>query len=347
MLKNVILENFRNHEKYDLNLKKTTILVGPNGVGKSNILEAISVLSSCRSFREEDKRNLVSNGKDFGRVKGDELEVFIQKNPSLLLKAKDKGVFKKRSLFIGLLKSVVFSPETMMLATGTPRVRRRFLDMMISQRDQQYLGALIAYEKIRAQRNSLLQRIKERQADEGELSFWDEGLILEGNVVIQKRQEAIDYLNEHISLIYQNISGKKEDVLSIAYQKNEDFESTVKNNHQKEIWQGCTLFGPHRDDISITLNGLYVANFASRGEIRSAVLAIKIGELEFLTTDQQNLPILLLDDVYSEFDEERREHLNAIVENYQSVITTTDTSHLSGQLLNNAAIIEMRKNGKN
>lgn len=347
MLKNVTLENFRNHCKYELDLEKTTVLVGPNGVGKSNVLEAISVLSSCRSFREEDKKNLVLNDSDFGRIKGDHLEVFIQKNPTLLVRAKERGVFKKRSLFIGLLKSVVFSPETMSLATGSPRNRRRFLDIMISQKDREYLGALISYEKIRAQRNSLLQRIKERAADESELSFWDTGLISEGNIITQKREEAIIFLNNITSDIYSNISGVKKDLLSISYQKSENLEREVKENRQKEIWQGRTLFGPHRDDVMILLNRLSVANFASRGEIRSAVLAVKIAELEFLKNDESNPPILLLDDVYSEFDEERREHLNNIVENYQSVITTTDISHLSGRLLDNAKIIEMRKNGKN
>jgi DNA replication and repair protein RecF len=235
----------------------------------------------------------------------------------------------------------------MLLATGSPRTRRRFLDLMISQRNQEYLRALISYEKIRAQRNSLLQRIKERQASDKELSFWDDGLIAEGTTIIREREGAVSLLNSLISDIYGNISGVKDDSLSIIYQKSEGFEYNIRECHQKEIWQGCTLFGPHRDDFIISLNGLNIANFASRGEIRSAVLAIKIAELEFLKIGNNSSPILLLDDVYSEFDEERREHLNQIVKNYQSVVTTTDMSHLSKQLLDNAKIVEMSKSGKN
>lgn len=346
MLKNVTLENFRSHSKYKLDLAQTTVLIGPNGSGKSNVLEAISVLSSCRSFRDEDKRNLVKKDCEFARITGDSLEVFIQKTPTLLIRAKEKGVFKKRSLFIGLLKSVVFSPETMALATGNPKIRRRFLDLMISQKDHEYLRALMAYEKIRTQRNSLLQRIRERQASESELIFWDDGIIEEGTKIIDKRAEAVHLLNAKIVHIYQDISGQKSDLLSISYQKSQNLGSDIKQNHQREIWQACTLFGPHRDDLIINLNDLPIANFASRGEIRSAVLAIKIAELEFLKTAGDE-PILLLDDVYSEFDEERREHLNKIVAQYQSLITTTDLGHLSSQLLKNATIIEMSPNGKN
>lgn len=339
MLKSVILENYRNHKKFELILERVTILIGPNGVGKSNILEAISVLSSCRSFREEDKKNLVNFESAFGRIRGDNLEVFIQKEPFLLMKPKEKGVFKKQSAFVGTLKSVTFSPETMALITGTPKIRRRFLDLMISQRDKEYLIALMAYEKIRKERNSLLQRIRDRQAQEEELPFWDDSLAKEGGIIIEKRQQAIDFLNTKIADTYREISGCNHE-LALTYLKNDNLKVCLSANHDKEIWQARTLHGPHLDDVLIQLDGRNLANFASRGEIRTAVLAIKIGELNFLESPESQ-PILLLDDVFSEFDANRRSHLGQLISNYQTLITTTDRSHLSDVLLKEAKIVEL------
>jgi DNA replication and repair protein RecF len=340
MLRHLKLENYRNHCKFELVLDKVTVLVGKNGVGKSNVLEAISVLSSCRSFREEDKRNLVNSDCAFGRVQGDNLEVFIQKEPISLMKVKENGIIKKQSAFVGLLKSVVFSPETMALATGSPKIRRKFLDLMVSQKDRDYLASLIDYEKIKVQRNSLLQRIRDGAAYEDELDFWDEGLVKEGKAITKKREQAISFLNNCIGEIYRNISGVSTDSLDITYQKALENLDLLKENHQKEIWQGRTLFGPHRDDFLINLNNRSAASFASRGEARSVILALKMGELKFLD-NEENEPILLLDDVFSEFDEIRRSHLGKLISDYQTVITTTDKGYLSGWPMGQAKIIEI------
>lgn len=340
MLHKLSLTNFRNHQKFELILDKITILVGQNGAGKSNVLEAISLLSSCRSFREDDKKNLVQRESSFSRIQGDALEVFIQKEPTSFLKVKIKGVAKKQSSFIGSLKSVIFSPETMLLVTGSPKIRRKFLDMMISQKDRDYLTSLMAYEKIKEQRNSLLQRINEGRASEDELLFWNQELIREGLILSSKRETAINFLNDEIIKVYKEISGDKNDILHILYEKSDVSECEKKQNIQKEIWQKRTLYGPHRDDIAITLNGYLASSFASRGEIRSAVLSVKIGELHFLQ-NIDNPPILLLDDVFSEFDEDRRSHLGELIKNYQTVITTTDQTLLSKKLIKEAKIIRI------
>ena len=339
MLQKLTLENYRNYRKFELELGKVTVLVGPNGVGKSNILEAICLLSSCRSFREEDKRNLVSVDSTFARVKGDNLEIFIQREPTFFIKTKENGVFKRHSAFVGIQKSVVFSPETMLLVTGAPKLRRRFLDIMISQKDKDYLRALIAYDKIRAQRNSLLQRICDGQAAVGELAFWDENLSREGSIIISKRKEAVGFLQSLVGSAYGQISDNN-DSLELHYQGSDDLASQLAANRQKEIWQGKTLYGPHRDDLVLSLNSRLLASFASRGEIRTAVLALKIGELNYLKDDASS-PLLLLDDVFSEFDASRRSHLGRLISEYQSVITTTDRDHLTGIVQNNAKIIEL------
>lgn len=343
MLNHLELENFRNHRKFELDFEKITAIIGPNGAGKSNILEAISVLSLCRSYREDDKRNLISFDADFARIKSGDLEVFIQQKPILLLKPKEKGVFKKQSDFIGRLKTIVFSPETISLVTGVPGQRRKFLDMMISQNDHEYLRTLMEYEKVRKERNALLQAIGEGRSKVTELSFWDGELVAKGELVTARRKEAAGYLNKLLPDLHQKISGGKES-LQIQYLSNagDDFKATLAGDRRREVAIGRTMVGPHRDDIVFELEGRNMANFASRGELRSAVLSLKIAELEFLSDNKEGVkPILLLDDVFSEFDARRRRQLGELIFNYQTVITTTDKDHLSKELLAEAKIVEL------
>jgi DNA replication and repair protein RecF len=338
MLKNLRLENFRNHKNFELELCKCTIIVGQNGAGKSNVLESISLLSNCRSFRDDDKKNLIAFGAVFSRVIGDNLEIFITNNPRLILKAKENGAPRKLCDFVGLLPCVIFSPETLSIITGSPGERRKFLDIMISQTDHEYLSTLMEYQKVRKQRNVLLQRIQERQSAANELAFWDDALIKNGEIIIQKRREAIEHLNKFLTKNYQKISGEKKALFLANYLSAADLKEEISKHKSREIAAGITLVGPHRDDISFLLNGSPIANFGSRGEIRTAVLALKIAELHYLETKRKMLtfinpesiqPVLLLDDVFSEFDKIRRELLCELVPGYQSVITTTDMDHIS------------------
>ena len=353
MLKNIQLENFRNHAKFKLELQHTTVLIGRNGVGKTNILEALVMLSFCRSFRSDDKRNLINRDCSFARIVGDDLELFLTNTPRLIMKAKAKGAPKRLSDFIGYLPSVIFSPETISIITGTPSDRRRFLDIMLSQVDREYLNALTAYRKVRQQRNSLLQRIGLGQAGEEELIFWDAEINREAEIISKKRNEAIDFINKLLPGIYQKISGDKSDnKLELKYLKN--FEGalidTLKQGRRREIAYGGTIFGPHRDDVQFNLNGFNMANFASRGELKSGILALKIGELRFLeqseklkmkSKENKVTPLLLLDDIFSEFDKERRSHLGDLILQYQSVITSTEKEHLSEILLKDAKIVDI------
>jgi DNA replication and repair protein RecF len=347
MLKSLTLENFRNHKKITVEFKKVTAIIGPNGVGKSNILEAISLISSCRSFREEDKRNLVNFDSDYTRITSGDLEVFIQKSPTLLFQAKERGVVRKKSDFIGILKSVVFSPETMQLIDGSPRLRRRFLDIMISQKDHDYLRYLIAYEKVRQERNSLLHAIRCVGDKEDELLYWDQELAKNGEILVMKRKEAIKFINEILAKFYSDISGVEGDILQIEYISNaeEDILDKLKENRYREICSNHTAIGPHRDELIFKLNKYNMANYASRGEIRSAVLSLVIAELEYLSDGSGSKPVLLLDDVFSEMDSDRRSKLGALVSAYQTVMTTTDLEHLSPKLLKNAKIITLTQNG--
>ncbi|PIS08099.1 DNA replication/repair protein RecF [Candidatus Berkelbacteria bacterium CG10_big_fil_rev_8_21_14_0_10_43_13] len=353
MLKHLKLHNFRNHSDFETDLDQTTVFIGPNGVGKSNILESIAILSFCRSFRNDNKKNLIKIDADYARINGDlslpgsrakadEIEMFLQKTPSFIFQVKDKGVVKKQSEFIGRLRSVIFSPETLEIITGSPRIRRKFLDIMISQSDRDYLRTLVRYEKIRQERNSLLQRIRSNQASIDELDYWNIELVREGKKIIDARVKTIARLNEHLSALYSKISGKS-DQLDLNYHTNaiNNFSDELLAHQRREISSGHTLIGPHRDDLVFNLNNCNVANFASRGETRSAVLALKMAELEFLSDDKKNQPLLLLDDVFSEFDRSRREHLCDLIEKYQTIITTTEEEYLSRCLVGNAKIIKL------
>lgn len=340
MLKEIHLENFRNHKDLDVAFDSVTAIIGKNGIGKSNILEAVSILSLCRSFREEDKKNLINYDAEYARVKSGELEVFLQRSP-FILKTRYKGIPQKQSDFIGKLKTIVFSPESLLLINGMPAVRRKFLDMMISQHNHEYLVNLMEYEKIRSQRNSLLHRIGEGRAKESELEFWDQNLVEKGSGLIKSRKETVGYLNARISQNYSKISGKKQK-MEIEYISNGegDFGASLKQSRRKELILGRTIIGPHRDDLVFSLEGCNMANFASRGEMRSAVLALKIAELEYLKNGGQDI-VLLLDDIFSEFDIDRRSHLGELIAGNQTIITTTDKDHFSKELLKESKIIEL------
>lgn len=351
MLKHIELENFRNHKKFELDLDKITVIVGKNGIGKTNLLESLVVLSFCRSFRDEDKKNLINYDSEFARIKGDSLEVFFSRTPRLILKARERGVNRKLSEFIGLLPSVIFSPETMSIITGAPAERRRFLDMMISQIDREYLEDLIRYKKIRTQRNNLLQRIARQEASESELDFWDTELARTGESIVKKRKAVVTTFNKDLNKYYREISAKEGDTLVVEFVENfeGDLLSNLRNNRSREIAYGGTISGPHRDDLIFKLNSFDMSNFASRGEIKSAILALKISELEYLKNNSKNerirsgeqSPIILLDDIFSEFDPDRRFHLGQLILKYQTVITATEREHLSPELLRSAKVVEL------
>lgn len=352
MLKRIELTNFRNHKRFAADLNNTSILIGLNATGKTSVLEAISLVSAGRSFRTDDKKSVVNLQSDYARVNIDDLEIFIQKDPRLLMQAKDRGVKKKLSDFIGTLKSVVFSPETIDIITGAPAQRRRFLDIMISQNDKTYLRALSEYTKVRRQRNGLLEMIKHGRSQESDLLFWDKELAKQGSIITKKRIEAIEFLNKLLTDIYKEISGQKSSTLMLTYHNSggDDLAEKLRQNRSREIAYGATIYGPHRDELEFKLNNANMQEFASRGELRSAILALKVGEVKFLEQESNKTtsleekpasPILLLDDIFSEFDAERRGHLNRLILQYQSVITTTDKEHLSGEILKKAKIIEL------
>ncbi len=344
MLKNLSLENFRSHQHFELELEPNTVLVGRNGAGKSNILESIVLLSHCRSYREDRKANLINNGSEFARVTGDDLELFLSKNPQFYMKARKGGVFKRLTEFVGILPSVVFSPETLAIITGSPKERRRLLDILISQTSREYLRALVEYEKIRRQRNSLLKAIREKRGAVTELGYWNGQLVESGGKIIMEREKAVAFINNSLPEFYQKIAGDESSRLKLVYLKSSDnLEKDLERIVTREICEERTLIGPHKDDLRFDLNGFNMQNFASRGEIKSAVLALKLSEVGYLEVAGAGVkPILLVDDVFSEFDPVRRGHLGDLILNYQTLITTAEKEQLSKELLKKAKVVELK-----
>jgi len=355
LIKSLKLTNFRNWADFSLDFNNVTILIGKNGIGKTNVMEAVWILSTGRSWRTRTDAETVNWEADLARLeakikddKAENLNLVIQKNPTKehpqpkILKIND---VRKRLLdLLGHLPAVLFSPETIQMLDGAPALRRRFLDILLSQIDKKYAVALLDYGKILKERNRLLWHIKIRKAKEDELEFWDDKMAILAKGIMKKREEAISFFNEMLTGFYEDISGNKES-LSLRYKESVErdrIEEMLIANRSRDIEQTSTNYGPHRDDLAVLLNDKDITTFGSRGEYRSAVLAIKMAELKYLEDKKGEKPILLLDDIFSELDQDRRLHLAKIVSHQQTIITTTDLDHIEKGLREKAKIVELK-----
>ncbi|MFA6991840.1 MAG: DNA replication/repair protein RecF [Candidatus Gracilibacteria bacterium] len=387
------LENFRNYENYSYkfkNEKLITVFTGKNGSGKTNLLEAIYVLSLGRSFRNIKQEDMIGWEKDFLRVKGDveehenidasapkprsveltELEVFYGRAPSRKKSFKRNGVPMKTSSYIGALLTVFFHPEDLNMLYLEPSLRRRYMDILLSQTNKKYLAALMEYKKVLKQRNALLQEIRENKFNNidnktlyDDLAAWNKQMAEFGSIIIKNRLDLVWILNRMMTQIYQSISGGKEKI-EVKYANNVLKESAmvptmiegdtddltirkIANLYEKKLTsmekieeiQGKTLTGPHRDDLVFYIDDREIVTSASRGEIRTLLLAIKLAEIEFIRRITKTNPLLLLDDVFSELDIDRQKKLFSAIDGCQTIITTTEPVKDS-QITQNAEFVE-------
>jgi len=354
-IKSLKLENFRSWSKYEIELSPITILIGPNGVGKTNLMESLWLLSTGRSWRTNKDAELIQWDKDYARVvaeiekngKESSMELFLQhrlsKDYAQTKVLKVNGVRKRLLDLLGIMPGVLFSPESIEMLDGAPATRRRFLDIMLSEMDFTYATSLGDYNKILKERNKLLLMIKTGHSKEDELEFWDEKLAEAGKIIIGKRKKAIGFFNKHLTEAYEALSGKDEKLV-LRYKETVDpdrFEETLFAHHEREIQQTSTLIGPHRDDWTTLLNNRDITTFGSRGEFRTAVLALITAQLRYLEQEMGEKPVLLLDDIFSELDADRRAKLANIVQNQQTIITTTDLDHIEKGLREKAKIVKI------
>lgn len=343
------LENFRNYKKHSYEFSKDkniAIIVGENAVGKTNFLEAIYVLSLGRSFRSLLRDDLIKWDMDYMRCsatvlghdegcEATELEVFYTNYPNPKKNFKKNGVSLKNTKYLGNLLTVLFHPEDLNMLYLSPGLRRQYLDIALCQTDRNYLNALANYKKVLKQRNALLQEIREAKFKNKnftdlleDLDAWDKEMIEFGTEIIAKRQNFTDFLNKNLTKIYQSISGSKEKIKVTYATKINNYATELLSRRNYDILRGQSTIGPHRDDLIFHINDKAIVASASRGEFRSLLLAIKLAEIKFIQEKTGQNPVLLLDDVFSELDTKRQNHLLKAIQGCQTIITTTDASHI-------------------
>ena len=339
----ISLRDWRNFVTTKFRLDNSiNVFLGRNAQGKTNILEAINFASLGRSRAGKDSE-LIRWGQPAALLRINfyrsgvphELAIEISefKRRRILF---DANPLKPREL-VGKINSVLFSPEDLFMFKSSPAVRRKFLDGEISQASPVYYADLTKYNRLVEQRNNLLKKIRDRSVRAGELDLWDEQLAEYAARVISKRFAAVDKLNFLANLMQRKISALKEN-LSVVYKTNgynfqqdiaENFFELLRRRRDDDIRSGSTSRGPHRDDLNFFINGRELKVFGSQGQMRTAALAIKLSELQFLKSETGEYPLLLLDDVMSELDAERREMLLKFLrhEKIQTLITATDRAY--------------------
>lgn len=361
LFKKLSLKNFRNYLAQDFDLSEgINIFHGENAQGKTNLLEAIYLLCVGKSYRALKDQELIKWEEHDFFLKGigekEKRTLTIEVSFSLLSKKKIKingQEQKKISSLLGLLKAVIFSPKDLQLIQGAPSERRKFLDMEISQVSPKYHYDLQQYYRSLQQRNNLLKNIRENKQNISILDIWDDQLIELGSKIIEKRQECLRKIAILARLIHRKITIQEESlelkyISSLGEEDSQDIKHIFKKKlvmlRKEEIYRGLTLIGPHRDDFSSFINGIDVKTFCSQGQQRTAVLSLKLAELEFMKSESGEYPLLLLDDVMSELDQVRREHLLKVVRNkIQTFITTTDLKDFSTQFLQEARLFRINK----
>lgn len=367
-LNSLSLTNFRNYSRLDLEFPPgVVVLQGENAQGKTNLLEAIHILATTRSPRAGTDRELmnwmafedvlpyarivakVRRGSGYSQI---EMTASTRENDSgIVKKFKINGAAKRAFDVIGYLTVVLFSPLDIDLIAGSPSERRRFLDIMNSQVDHGYLRSLQQYNRVLAQRNALLRLIREGQANIDQLDYWNEQLVQHGAAIITARRTSVTILDELIGAIHPEITGRQETLrinyISNAATSNDDvsaqFHRALRAISQREAAQGVSLVGPHRDDLAYTTNDADTAVYGSRGQQRTAALALKLAETEYIHQKTGEYPVLLLDDVMSELDYRRRRQVVATIKpGQQVIITATDLEDFEPSFLSRVHLYRVK-----
>jgi DNA replication and repair protein RecF len=370
ILKNLSLQNFRSYAKREFTFSNSlTVVVGPNAAGKTNLVEAVSLLSTGKSFRTDKEKQLVQFDKPVARIKGvvasnamgeealneatsnvanhdsdhiDDLEVTVMESGKFVLQKKFlvNGVSKRRADFAGRLPAVLFTPLDLEIVGGQPGNRRRFLDDVLEQVDMDYRLALSTYTKALRQRNALLDQVQETGArDEERFSYWDNLLIHNGGIITQKREETINYINNRQKDMFP---------FTLEYDKSVMSHDRLLQYRQAEVGAGMTLVGPQRDDVIVKSHNRdsreleEVKYFCSRGQQRLVTLELKLSQISLIKERTGEDPLLVLDDIFSELDSEHISQVLQMANDYQTIITTTHREFIEGVGLGDVEVIELQ-----
>lgn len=329
MLADLTLQQFRSYPKRTIPFTtETTLIVGANTAGKTNILEAISVMATGKSFRAGSDSEMIRWGAEVARVtchalnkdEKTKLEVmlttgFVQGQKAPSKKYLVNGIPRRQIDFVGNLRAVLFWPEHLELVTDSPSIRRKYLDSVLVQTDREYRRNLISYERGIRQRNKLLERIREGEASRSQLLFWDQLVIKAGGYITDKRQELIAFIN---NFQFSNSN------FQIVYDKSVISETRLEQYKDAEVGAAVTLVGPHRDDFVVLKSERDLSKYGSRGEQRLAILWLKLAELAYIEKEAGERPLLLLDDIFSELDIEHRELVLDLLGKQQTILTSAE-----------------------
>lgn len=338
-IKSINLKNFRNYTSQQVNLKSgLNILEGKNAQGKTNLLEAIFLCAIGRSPRTKKEKELVKWNESFGKItveftkstgnKKIELYLFANQNKAI----KINGVpIKKLGELMGELNAIYFSPDELKLVKESPEERRRFMDIDLCQFDKKYFYTLNKYNKILDQRNRLLKsgnisNIKDT------ISIWNEQLSEQACYIIERRLDLISQLKVWAEKSHYYLTDDSEKMIleyvGLNILDKQELKNTLLKMYDesldKDINLGFTTVGPHRDDMKIVVNDIDVRHFGSQGQQRTCALSLKLAELEIFKSNLGEYPILLLDDVLSELDINRRKKLLKVINNFQTILTCTE-----------------------
>ncbi len=327
------LLNFRNYEDLHISFDKgTNIFYGDNAQGKTNILEAVYMASTAKSHRSSKDKEIISFGEEEAHIK-----MFVRKSKFSeridmhLKKNKAKGIaingipIRKASELFGISNVVIFSPEDLNLIKNGPADRRRFIDMELCQLDSVYTSCLSNYNKTLLQRNKLLKELQYNSDYMDLIKVYDIQIVKYGKAIIEKRSNFINELNDITADIHYRLTGSKEN-LKLVYEPNVPaacFEEELERGLERDMRNKVSLTGPHRDDMMFTANDIDLRKYGSQGQQRSAALSLKLAEIELVKKKINDTPVLLLDDVLSELDSSRQEHLLECISDIQTFITCT------------------------
>ena len=355
------LKKYRNYDNLDIELNdKLNVIIGNNAQGKTNILEAIYFLSLTKSFLQVDEKNCIKKGSLFAKIDAKlktnsnlkKLEILVNDNGK---KLKINGnEIKKHSEYIGNMRVIIFNPDDIKLIKDAPANRRRFLNIEISQLYSSYINILNEFNIILKQRNEYLKYIRNNTLNEVYFSILNEKLADLASSIYSYRIKFVDAINKYVGLIFKEISGF--DNLFINYIPNIDVSNTdniksvmlekLNNNIDREIIYGSTLYGPHRDDFSFELDNSDLLLYGSQGQLKMAILSLKLSLVDVFYDVSGEYPILLLDDLFSELDVSKRnkviQYLNRDI---QTIVTTTDLDNIDNGLINDANVYEI-ENGQ-
>ncbi|HEV2340007.1 MAG TPA: DNA replication and repair protein RecF [Patescibacteria group bacterium] len=342
-LKQIILQHFRSYSNKHLVFSDAvTIVVGPNTAGKTNLIEAIVLLSSGKTFRSGGDSILTQDGQDIGRVQGlieDDTtklkrEVTLVKGERFSKRYLLNGIVKSRSKFMGDLPFVLFHPGDLNMVIEGPAIRREFLDAILEQTNNAYALSRMQYDKALKQRNALLAKAKEKgRKVREEFRYWDDLLISHGSIITEKRGQLLSAFQKEEKQLFN---------FSVSYDPSIISEERLKQYEQAEIAAGITLVGPQRDDFILKLSDdKSLKDFGSRGQQRLVVLQMKLLQIQYMTERLQKRPLLLLDDIFSELD---KEHIAAVLSHVtqgQVIITTTHEEFIPVSTREKAYVVQL------